>query len=97
METSLMNHLVPNTTDHSDDAANANSIIGALRNLHGSRHCASCFKKDKECRMHCPSRERLETAAKFEEIALGGLTGPECQNQDNHPMLSQRDRMQMCL
>jgi len=67
MEILLMNHLLPNSPDHSSSTADAKFIIGALRNLHRSRHCVSCFKKDYECRMHCPSRECLETVVKFEE------------------------------
>ncbi|KAG7337208.1 hypothetical protein IV203_013847 [Nitzschia inconspicua] len=42
-------------------------IVTALRNLHRSEHCPSCFKKGHECRMKIPYFPSTETFIKFDD------------------------------
>jgi hypothetical protein len=40
-------------------------LVGAVHNLHRSKHRITCFAKDDSCRMHVPNRECDHTAVRF--------------------------------
>lgn len=71
MEIDLMNALLPQSnvreTTHYRPGAKVKFITSALRNLHKSYHCGSCFKKDHECRMKLPHQRQPESCVFFDE------------------------------